>query len=201
LCVGLGGCDFPIDPQRTALQAVVYWQPETDPGTLILSSRSPIAGLQPVDFPSVDPHTTVRDPDGTSSTVSDDLGTLPVLFIDEAGPDTPLVAVIPLDNVGLDRIEATLRLWRMLQGRPSASKGRLTAQRRQRLRRMLQAIDGHIDGASYRDIGKVLYGKSRIAAEVWKTSALRDSTISLVRDGRAMIDGGYRSLLRQRRRK
>lgn len=66
---------------------------------------------------------------------------------------------------------------------------------------MLQAIDGHIDGASYRDIGKILYGQSRIAAEVWKTSALRDSTISLVRDGRAMIDGGYRSLLRQRRRK
>ena len=66
---------------------------------------------------------------------------------------------------------------------------------------MLQAIDGHIDGASYRDIGKVLYGTSRIATEAWKTSALRDSTISLVRDGRAMINGGYRSLLRQRRRK
>lgn len=168
---------------------------------MILSTRSPIAGLQPVDFPLVDPDTTVHDPDGTSLTVSDDLGTLRVLFIDDAGPETPLVAVIPLDDAGLDRIEAALRLWRMLQGRPSASNGRLTAQRRQRLRRMLQAIDGHIDGASYRDIGKVLYGKSRIAAEAWKTSALRDSTISLVRDGRAMIDGGYRSLLRQRRRK
>ncbi len=143
----------------------------------------------------------MHDPDGMSLTVSDDLGALRVLFIDDAGPDMPLVAVIPLDDAGLDRIEATLRLWRMLHGRPSASNGRLTAQRRQRLRRMLQAIDGHIDGASYRDIGKVLYGQSRIAAEAWKTSALRDSTISLVRDGRAMIDGGYRSLLRQRRRK
>lgn len=168
---------------------------------MILSSRSPIAGLQPVDFPSVDPHTTVHDPDGTSLTLSDDLGALRVLFIDDAGPDTPLMAAIPLDDAGLDRIEATLRLWRMLQGRPSEPKGRLTAQRRQRLRRMLQAIDGHIGGASYRDIGKVLYGKSRIAAEAWKTSALRDSTISLVRDGRAMTDGGYRALLRQRRRK
>ena len=143
----------------------------------------------------------MHDPDGASVTLSDDLGALRVLFIDNAGPDTPLVAVIPLDDAALDRIEAALRLWRMLQGRPSASNGRLTAQRRQRLRRMLQAIDGHIDGASYRDIGKVLYGKSRIAADVWKTSALRDSTIGLVQDGRAMIDGGYRSLLRQRRRK
>ncbi|WP_299589361.1 DUF2285 domain-containing protein [uncultured Tateyamaria sp.] len=143
----------------------------------------------------------MRDPDGTSLTVSDDFGALRVLFIDDAGLDTPLVAVIPLDDAGLDRIEAVLRLWRLLQGRPSASDGRLTTQRRQRLRRMLQAIDGHIDGASYRDIGKALYGKSRIAADVWKTSALRDSTIGLVRDGRAMIDGGYRALLRQRRRK
>ena len=168
---------------------------------VILSARSPIAALQPVDFPSADPDTTVHDPNGTSLTVSDDFGALRVLFIDDAGPETPLVAVIPLDGAGLDRIEAVLRLWRLLQDRPSASDGRLTTQRRQRLRRMLQAIDGHIDGASYRDIGKVLYGKSRIAADVWKTSALRDSTISLVRDCRAMIDGGYRSLLRQRRRK
>ena len=143
----------------------------------------------------------MHDPDGTSLTLSDNLGTLRVLFIDDAGPDSPLVAVIPLDDSGLDRIEAALRLWRMLHDRPSASNRRLTAQRRQRLRRMLQAIDGHIDGASYRDIGKVLYGTSRIATEAWKTSALRDSTISLVRDGRAMINGGYRSLLRQRRRK
>ena len=168
---------------------------------VILSSRSPIPNLQPVDFPSIKPHATVTDTDGTSLTVSDNLGALRVLFIDEAGPDTPLVAIIPLDHAGLDRIEAALRLWRILHDRSSTSNGRLTAQRRQRLRRMLQAIDGHIDGASYRDIGKVLYGKSRIAAEIWKTSALRDSTISLVRDGRAMIEGGYRSLLRQRRRK
>ena len=168
---------------------------------VILSSRSPIPNLQPVDFPSIKPHATVTDTDGTSLTVSDNLGALRVLFIDEAGPDTPLVDVIELDHAGVAHIEAALRLWRILHDRSSTSNGRLTAQRRQRLRRMLQAIDGHIDGASYRDIGKVLYGKSRIAAEIWKTSALRDSTIRLVRDGRAKIEGGYRSLLRQRRRK
>jgi hypothetical protein len=42
---------------------------------------------------------------------------------------------------------------------------------------------------------------SRVASDSWKTSALRDATIRLVRDGLAMVDGGYRDLLRRRRRR
>ncbi|MEO1137814.1 MAG: DUF2285 domain-containing protein [Pseudomonadota bacterium] len=157
--------------------------------------------LRPVDFPTIEPGTTLHTPDGISLKLKDDLGSLRILLIEDAGPDTPLVAVVPLDDTGLDRIEAVLRLWRVLNDHPSAPNSRLTAQRRHRLRRMLQAIDGHINGASYQEIAKALYGRSRIAAEAWKTSSLRDSTISLVRDGRDMIDGGYRSLLRRRRRR
>jgi hypothetical protein len=65
---------------------------------------------------------------------------------------------------------------------------------------MLQAVDGSMDGASYREIANVIYGAPRVAADSWKTSALRDSTIDLVKDGRAMIAGGYRKLLRHRRK-
>ena len=46
-----------------------------------------------------------------------------------------------------------------------------------------------------------MFGVSRVASDSWKTSALRDSTIRLVRDGLAMVDGGYRDLLRRRRRR
>lgn len=66
---------------------------------------------------------------------------------------------------------------------------------------MLQAVDGHKHGASYREIAEVIYGTNRIRDEHWKTSALRDSVIGLVKGGLAMVAGGYRRLLRHRRRK
>ncbi|HDZ74493.1 MAG TPA: DUF2285 domain-containing protein [Aurantimonas coralicida] len=52
-----------------------------------------------------------------------------------------------------------------------------------------------------RDLAKpaVIFGADRVASDPWKTSALRDATIRLVRDGRGMIDGGYRQLLHRRR--
>lgn len=112
----------------------------------------------------------------------------------------PLAALVPLDADGLDRIEAINRLLRALQGRSIPQDRRLTHQQRRRYRHMLQAIDGHMNGASYREIASVIFGVDRIATEPWKTSALRDATISLVRDGLGMISGGYRILLRFRRR-
>jgi hypothetical protein len=65
---------------------------------------------------------------------------------------------------------------------------------------MLQAVDGRMNGASYREIAGVVYGVARVADEPWKTSALRDAVMDLVRDAFAMIEGGYLTLLRQRRR-
>ena len=64
---------------------------------------------------------------------------------------------------------------------------------------MLRALDARDDGAAYRDIAAALYGSGRVAAEPWKPSSLRDATLRLVRDGRAMVAGGYRALLRPNR--
>ena len=96
---------------------------------------------------------------------------------------------VPLGADGLDRIEAVTRLWRALNKRSVPPDGRLTAQQRRRLRYMLQAVDGHMNGASYREIAAAIYGASRVGAAAWKTSALRDSTIDLVKDGAALIAG------------
>ncbi|CAL8980541.1 hypothetical protein RHODGE_RHODGE_01379 [Rhodoplanes serenus] len=66
---------------------------------------------------------------------------------------------------------------------------------------MLQAVDGHNEGASYREIAEAIFGPARISEMPWKTSPLRDVTIDLVKDGLSLIDGGYRALLRRRRRR
>lgn len=152
-------------------------------------------------LPAFDAHTIRRDSNGTSLVLRTGMATLRLLLLDNAQPGSPLAALVPLDATSLDRIEALARLWRTLNDRPAKPDTRLTKQRQRRLRQMLQAIDGHLDGASYREIGNVLYGKTRVAAHPWKSSALRDSTIALVRDGRHLIDGGYLELLRHRRRK
>jgi len=65
---------------------------------------------------------------------------------------------------------------------------------------MLQAVDGRAAGASYREIAEAIYGAPRVASDPWKTSALRDATIDLVKDGLSLIAGDYRRLLRHRRR-
>ena len=116
-------------------------------------------------------------------------------------PDAPLAALIPLDATGLDRIAATEHLLCALLERTVPPDSRLTEQQRRRARNMLRAVDGHKCGATYREIAEVIYGTGRIKSEHWKTSALRDSVIGLVKGGLAMIAGGYRQLLRHRRRR
>ena len=199
-CASVGGFDFPIDPSLNSLEAVVYWQPEVDPGTIVLSADVPIKDAPATRLHHINEQATRSDPSGTSMTVK--AGALPVrlLLLGAASPDAPLAAIIPFDAVGLDRIEALTRFWRIMNDRPFPTHLRLTRQRRRRLRLMLQALDGHCEGASYRLIAKILYGTRRVDREHWKTSSLRDATIALVRDGRVLISGGYRTLLRHRRR-
>lgn len=99
-----------------------------------------------------------------------------------------------------DRLEAILRLWHMLAGKPVRRDSRMTPYQRRRFRLMMQAADGSANHASYREIAIAIYGEARVRAEPWKTSALRASVIALVRSAAALIDGGYRDLLRHRRK-
>ncbi|WP_375551402.1 DUF2285 domain-containing protein [Rhodophyticola porphyridii] len=111
----------------------------------------------------------------------------------------PVAAVIPIDAYSADRLAAVGRLWRTAQGF-AASDTRLSDQRRKRLCLMIRATDGHSAHASRRHIAEVLFGTDRVAAELWAESSLRYMTIRLINDGLAMIDHGYRDLLRHRRR-
>jgi len=106
-----------------------------------------------------------------------------------------VAALVPIDANLPARLESLAALWRLLEGRGPGAEDALTAQRRHRLKGMLRAWDGRLDGAPHRDIAAALYGLARVMSDPWKTSSLRDATLRLVRDGAAMVRGGYRNLL------
>lgn len=188
-------------PGLRAHDARVLWAPEVFTSTVFLID-SP---FPPSDrgnlFRTVGNGIGTTDSQGVHSRY--DLGNgdrLQILTLFPATMDQPLAALVPLDADGPDRLEAIDRLLRALLGRPVPPDTRLTPQQRRRARHMLQAADGRGNGASYRDIASVLFGPDRVADQPWKSSPLRDVTMDLVRDAFAMIAGGYRALLRRRRR-
>ena len=66
----------------------------------------------------------------------------------------------------------------------------------QRLRVVLQALDGWLAGAPYREIAIALFGEARVEAD-WgdPRDHLRDQVRRAVRRGRQLMQGGYRKLL------
>jgi hypothetical protein len=73
---------------------------------------------------------------------------------------------------------------------------------RQQLVLALRALDGHLAGATYREIAEVLFGTAHVpTGSSWKTHDLRGRTIRLVRTGLKLMRGGYLDLLRSTRRR
>jgi hypothetical protein len=68
--------------------------------------------------------------------------------------------------------------------------------RSRRLRLVLQALDGWLAGAPYREIAVALFGEARVEAD-WgdPRDHLRDQVRRAVRRGRELMRGGYRKLL------
>lgn len=114
--------------------------------------------------------------------------------------DTFAAAVIPLGLDGFDRIEAVLRFLSALHGRAIPPDTRLTLQQRARLRRMLRAFDGYRAGATQQEIANVILNTGHIGRDEWQASSARHAVKALLRDARSMVAGGYRKLLRHRRR-
>jgi hypothetical protein len=111
-------------------------------------------------------------------------------------------AELPFDGDFAARAYASQRLWRALNGRsPGPPLHQLSAQRRQRRVLALRALDGRLDGGTYREIAETLFGSKRIPDRAWKTHDMRNRTIRLVQAGLALMHGSYRALLRGPRRK
>ena len=116
----------------------------------------------------------------------------------DALPTAPLAAVIPFDAHLPQRIAATLHLWQSLTGSAPPPLAPLTAQQRRCLIRMLRALDGWQEPASYREIAAVLLDPLVLSQSrrEWLTSPRRAQIIRLVRDAVRRMRGGYRDLLR-----
>lgn len=125
------------------------------------------------------------------------LRTVHLLFQDARFADYPLSILTPLDDGARARHRATGRLLDFLEGKEIGADSRLTRQKRLRFKSLLRAVDGRSNGATYREIAENLFGARRVGSDPWKTSPLRDTTIRLVRDGLAMVAGGYLDLLRR----
>jgi hypothetical protein len=123
---------------------------------------------------------------------------LAAVLVDAARADKPAAVVIPLDASFVARAEAAARLWRIATGRPThGAPDRLTQHQRRRLALALRALDGHLAGATYREIAQALFGAARIpAGSAWKTHDVRDRTIRLVRTGLEFMRSSYLDLLR-----
>ncbi|WP_245286583.1 DUF2285 domain-containing protein [Bradyrhizobium sp. ARR65] len=95
-----------------------------------------------------------------------------------------------------------MRLWRGLIGRPQgAPPHAISAHRRQRIALALRASDARTDGATYHEIAEVLLPAQHIPKREWGTHEVRDRIIRLVKTGFALVQGGYRALLRPPSRK
>jgi hypothetical protein len=138
--------------------------------------------------------------DGEYRIVSTPRDRSPVVLISGATTETPLAAVIPLDQNFPARADAALRLWQALAETSVSSADSLTPSRRRRLVLVLCALDARLAGEAYRTIAHGLFGARRVPAGAsWKTHDLRDRTIRLVRTGLQLMRGGYLELLTHRR--
>ncbi|MEZ2329038.1 DUF2285 domain-containing protein [Mesorhizobium sp. RCC_202] len=116
-----------------------------------------------------------------------------------AKPGEPLAAIIPLDDMAHDRLQAIERFIRSIH-RQHLPDPRLTAAQRRRLGHMLRCLDGREEQASHFEVATALFGRRLVSAADWHDSAFRYQTQRLLRDGLKMVERGYRQLLRARRR-
>ena len=195
-----GGFLFACDPRLVAAVAPVVWRPELVPHSVILAPAptsferahrlvsSDLAGQLNAYDGSDGRHVILEGPQGAHR-----------LWLRDVHTGTPLAAIIPLDDNVLLRVEGLLRVQRHLAGDSAGPVPRgweLTQRLRQRLVRMVRALDGHQAQASYREIALALYGPAAVARYPWKTSSIRGQTIRLVKDAVVTMEGGYRKLLR-----
>jgi hypothetical protein len=194
---GGGGCAFAADPALPATDAQVFWLPDWRPTIVIL--RAQPEGRRALTFtPSAWADLRVRRSarDGEHIIVGLGREEHQLWLPDPPAEGASLAAIIGLDDYASRRVEAAMGFLRLAKGQ--RARGDPTKRNCLRAKNILRALDGHLSGASYRVIAEVIFGPSRVAAEPWKTSSVRDAAIRLVRRGVTLMRGGYRNILRRR---
>jgi hypothetical protein len=191
------GLTFAADPALSAREQPVFWRPEVYAQTIVLAP-APVRGLNTIPFApdrwrgrwlerEADDgrHAVLDTPDGAHHLW------MPTPIADGA----PVVCVAPLSADALQSTAAILRFWRVLMGAPSSAPTSRSDVRLKRIRLSLKVLDALEEGISYRVLAERLFGAQRVAAESWRTSSVRDTTIRLARAGRLFTEDRYRRLL------
>lgn len=124
------------------------------------------------------------------------------LWLPELPAKGSLLAVELALDANFDiRLRSAHRFKSALESRPLGPPALwMTAQQRQRMIESARAVDGWLEGHTYREIADVLFSTRRLSRRSWKTDDLRSRTVRLVQNGLALMRGGYRALLRARHR-
>jgi hypothetical protein len=201
-----GGCNFWHDPARNGEETLIFWHPELLVDIVYLApdpTSADAVRFEPWRWPGR--KAAFATADSFHMIVADGPAEYR-LWLPGAEPPpigTPLAARINLDGDARHHANAALRFCAMAR----ADRGRRQSRSRPvrpdypilRQARMLQAFDGRRAGATYRAIAVAIFGEKAIAeAQPWKTSTLRSTVITLAENATALIEGGYRNLLRPR---
>lgn len=193
-CRPNGGCDFAADPKLAWRSVDLFWRPEVATDVVTFAQS-------PVDIFAGPTASELARRAVVSRSASDGLH---LLWADRtqlwiAAPfedDRPLTGLLPLGPGRERRAYAAINVGRALDGLAPLPMPRPSAQALARLGLCLRALDGTLQGASTREIAVGLFGPARVpSGAAWKGSDLRSRTMRLVRDGRALLSGGYLDLL------
>lgn len=117
-----------------------------------------------------------------------------VVSDDALTADRPRAIIVPLSHDWSIRVATAKRLRAVWLGR--TPRALFTLQRRRRIGHALRTDDAKLSGARLRDIAVAYFGARRVAAEPWKTSALKAQVARLANYGRHLTATGFRQLLR-----
>lgn len=189
------GLRFLADPKKGAHETAVYWHPEELASLVILAPAPASVVSDPFVVDDWLMHHPLRHAnDGTYILIKDGKARYQILLTTPPRHGAIRVALLPMDCTTPRREQATQGFWGYAaRGHP---RPRFTgASRLGRLNMALRALDLRQSGASYRTIAETLLGARPTDAAPWKTAAVRDTAIRLVRTGLSMMQGGYRRLL------
>ncbi len=199
-----GGCLFAANPEQAFDQQSIFWAPEALPTVLPLRQFGVASdgGQYALDWTRLAAGDFRQGADGWHGVVAL-AGAIHRLYLPAIpAKGAPLLIELPLDANSDIRLQAAHRFWCAIDGRRLvASPLALPPKRRQRLVSTMRALDAWLAGHSYREIAEGLFGRERVRGRSWKDHDLRSLTIRLVKNGIALMRGGYRALLRPTSRK
>lgn len=201
-----GGCTFAEDPARSAPEARIIWHADLDPATLpVIAIPTDRADPDGLDLDRVAAWlTVVTDPDGYDHAVLSDGRHHIRLDVAQGRLAGETLVHLHYRLHGLSSAEAgLLPLRRLLHLQHHRRFARSLYPRDPWIERGIQLLRVHdalADGATQREIGAVLFGEARVA-EDWndRSDSLRSCVRRLVREARALAQGGYRELMRSGR--